>query len=270
MRNPQEGALDRPRDPLPTRVRDLAPLPPGFARIVDDGLEALELRLGASQRAAIDAHVRLLLAWTASINLTAIRDPGEVARLHVLDSLAAIPLLRDRGVARLLDIGSGGGFPGLPLATALPAERALLVDSVGKKVRFLETAIRATGLEGRVEAAQARSEALARDDAHRGSWPVVTARAVAGLADLIELALPLVAPNGILVAWKREPLGPELDAAGPALDALRAGPVDVLPAGVPGLETHRLVVVQRGGAIDARYPRDPGERRRRPLTAGLD
>jgi 16S rRNA (guanine527-N7)-methyltransferase len=129
-------ALDRPRDPLPTRVQDLAPLPPGYGRVLDAGLGALNLELGTGQRAAIDAHIRLLLAWTAAINLTAVRDPEEVARLHVLDSLAAVSLLRDRDAAQLLDLGSGGGFPGLPLAVALPAERALLVDSVGGAGRW--------------------------------------------------------------------------------------------------------------------------------------
>jgi 16S rRNA (guanine527-N7)-methyltransferase len=209
--------------------------------------------------------VRFLLAWTTAINLTGIRTPADVARLHVLDSLSAVPLLRRTGVRALLDLGSGGGFPGLPAAIALDADRALLVDSVGKKVRFLETVIEALGLGGRVHAAATRAEALARDPAHRETWPAVTARAVASLADLVEVALPLLAPDGVLVAWKRAPLDLELADAGPALTALRAGPVRVLPVGIPGLESHRLVVVARAGPIDARYPRDPAERRRRRL-----
>jgi len=229
-------------------------------------LQALGLDLSASLRAGIEAHVRLLLAWTAAINLTAIRDPEGAARLHVLDSLAAVPLLRARGATGLLDIGSGGGFPGLPLAVALPADRALLVDSVGKKVTFLEAAIRASGLEGRATAVQARIEDLAHDPVHRGAWPVVTARAVASLSELVELGLPLVALDGVLVAWKREPLGRELRAAGPSLAALRAGSVELLPVTLPGLESHRLVVVSRAGEMDPRYPRDPGERRRRPIS----
>jgi 16S rRNA (guanine527-N7)-methyltransferase len=183
----------------------------------------------------------------------------------VLDSLAAIPLLRRHGARALLDLGSGGGYPGLPLASALGLDRVLLVDSVGKKVRFLETVIGATGLGARVAAEVARAEALAADTHDRESWPVVTARAVGSLAVLVELALPLVAPGGVLVAWKRAPVEAELAAAGPALAALRAGPVSVVPAGLPGLEAHRLVVVPRGGPIDPRFPRDPAERRRRPL-----
>jgi 16S rRNA (guanine527-N7)-methyltransferase len=260
-----EGALDRPRGPLPTRLEDLAPLPAAYHDTLDAGLIALDVTLEPSARETIDAHVRFLLAWTEAINLTAIRVPAEVARLHVLDSLAAVPPLAALGIGRLLDIGSGGGFPGLPLAAALGADRALLVDSIGKKVRFLQAVIEATGEGRRVAAEQARSEALARDPRDREAWPAVTARAVASLADLVELGLPLVAPGGVLVAWKTEPLEGELDGAAGALAALRAGPVRVVPSGIPGLEGHCLVIVPRGGRIEARFPRDPAERRRRPL-----
>ncbi len=232
---------------------------------LEAGLAAIGASLDPGARAAIDGHVRLLLAWTEAINLTAIREPAEIARLHVLDSLTAVPVLRARGLSRLLDIGSGGGFPGLPLALALGSDRALLVDSVGKKVAFLRTAIEATGCGDRVVAEGARVEALAHHPRDRGAWPVVTARAVGALRELVEIGLPLVSPGGVLLAWKRAPLDAELAAAGPALAALRAGPVEVIEAGVPGLEAHRLVIIPRGGRIEPRFPRDPAERRRRPL-----
>ena len=260
-----EGALDRPRGPLPTRVQDLAPLPPAYDEVLARGLASLGVDLEPVARAVIDAHARFLLAWTTAINLTAIRDPADVARLHVLDSLSAVPHLAALGTVRLLDIGSGGGYPGLPLAVALGADRALLVDSVGKKVRFLRTVIDATGLGSRVAAESARAETLAHDPRDRAAWTVVTARAVTSLAELVELGLPLVAPGGVLVAWKREPVDEELVAARGALEALGAGPVGVAPSGVPGLEAHRLVIVPRGGPVDPRYPRDPAERRRHPL-----
>jgi 16S rRNA (guanine527-N7)-methyltransferase len=260
-----EGALDRPRGPLPTRVQDLAPLPTPYDSVLDAGLEALGLTLDPADREAIETHARFLLAWTGAINLTAIREPAAVALLHVLDSLSAVPHLRALGISRLLDLGSGGGFPGLPLAIALGSDRALLLDSVGKKVQFLRTVIVATGLGRRVAAENARAELIARDPRDREAWPAVTARAVSSLADLVEVALPLVAPGGVLVAWKREPLGEELAGAAGALEALRAGPVTVVESGVPGLEAHRLVIVPRGGRIDASFPRDPAERRRRPL-----
>lgn len=233
--------------------------------MLDDGLAALGVTLTASGRTVIDGHVRLLLAWTEAINLTAIRDPAEVARLHVLDSLSAVPILRALGARRLVDLGSGGGFPGLPLAAALEPERMLLVDSVGKKAHFLATVAAAVGLADTVAVEQARAEHLALDLRDREAWQVVTARAVAPLADLVEVALPLVAPDGVLVAWKGASAEEELEAAAPALTALRAGPARVVDARVPGLADHRLVVVPRAGAIDPRFPRDPAERRRRPL-----
>ena len=261
----QEGALDRPRGPLPTRVSDLPELPEAYRDVLAAGLEALDLRVDAEARAAIDGHVRLLLAWTTAINLTGIREPAAVALNHVVDSLAVVPLLRAHGITSLLDLGSGGGFPGLTIAAALPADRVLLVDSVAKKVGFLATVIEATGLGRTVAAEAVRAEALAHDDRDREAWPAVTSRAVAALAELVEVGLPLVAPGGILVAWKRLPLDEELAAAGPALEALRAGRLEVVDPAVPGLEAHRLIVVERAGPIDPRYPRDPGERRQRPL-----
>lgn len=262
---PTERAQDRPRDPLPTRVRDLPELPEAYASVLETGLASMDLRLGEDARSIIDGHVRLLLAWTGAINLTAIRDPAEVARLHVLDSLTAVAPLTALGVDRFLDLGAGGGFPGLPLAAALGADRVLLVDSVAKKVRFLRSVIEATGIEQRVAAEPDRAEALAHAPRDREAWPAVTARAVAPLAELVELALPLVSPGGVLVAWKRAPLEAELAEADGALSALRAGAVRVLASDVPGLEAHRLVVVPRSGPIDPRFPRDPAERRRRPL-----
>lgn len=257
--------MDRPRGPLPVDTSDLPPLPAAYADILEAGLVALGIRLTPTARLAVDRHVRLLLAWNDAINLTAVRDPADIARVHVLDSLSAVPLLQRAGVRRLLDLGSGGGFPGLPLSAALEAEQALLVDSVGKKVRFLQAAIDAAGLSRTTAAEQARSEALARDPRDRERWPAVTARAVAPLADLVETGLPLVAPGGILVAWKGDAADNEVDAAGAALRALRAGPVRVVDPGIPGLAEHRLVVVQRGGPIEARFPRDVATRRSRPL-----
>lgn len=273
----KEECLDRPRDLLPTRV-DLCPaLPSAYRAALDAALDALGVTVEPAARAAIDGHVRLLLAWTEAINLTAIRDPAAVAVRHVADSLTAVEILRARGIDRLLDLGSGGGFPGLPLAAALPAERTVLVDSVAKKVRFITTAIAATGLVGRVEARAARSEALAADPDQRGRWPAVTARAVAPLADLVELGLPLLAPGGILVAWKRGApgdaagLGGEIAAARRALAAIDpAARLDLGP-GIPpegtlaDLAGHRLVVVTRGRSpIAPAWPREPAARRHRP------
>jgi len=270
--------LDRPRDPLPTRVEACPPLAAAFGEALAEALTGLGVGLDRSARAAI--------AWNEAMNLTAIRDPEAIAIRHVADSLTALDVLASRHIDRFVDLGSGGGFPGLPIAAALPADRALVIDSVAKKVRFLATAIDATGLGGRVAAMAGRAETLAADRAHRERWPAVTARAVAGLGDLIELAFPLLRPGGILVAWKRgdvddaATLGGELDAARRALDAIDPqGLIDIVES-VPtrpadaarhahgrlaDLAGHRLVVVQRGRTpIGGAWPRDPALRQRHP------
>ena len=256
--------MEIPRKPLPTRVDQTPDLPPAYDAALRDGLGALDLDLGTLARSAIDGHARLLLAWTASINLTAIREPAAVAVEHVIDSLCAVSILRERDIDRFVDIGSGGGYPGLPLAAALPAARVLLAEPIGKKAGFLRTVIAATRLEAVAEAAAVRAEALAGDARHRGRWPAVTARAVAGLGDLVELGFPLLAPGGILVAWKRGDLTAELAAAERAMRALGGGHLDVHPVRVPGLEDHRLVVAASTGRVPAAYPRDPAARKRRP------
>lgn len=252
------------REPLPTRVQDLPALPAVYTHVVDRGLADLELAPGAVARDAIDGHVRLLLAWTQAINLTAIRDPAAVATGHVLDSLAAIPWLRGVDTARVLDLGSGGGYPGLPLAAALPSASVTLLEPIGKKATFLRVAVEATGLSDRVSVITGRAETLAADPGQRATWSVVTARAVATLAELVELAFPLLAPGGVLVAWKRGDLNAELAIARRAMDALGGGTLQVHDVDVEGLRDHRLVMATRTGRVSEAYPRDPATRRRRP------
>lgn len=182
----------------------------------------------------------------------------------MIDSLAAAALLRERRVERFVDLGSGGGFPGIPLAVALPAERALLVESVAKKARFLSVVADSVGLGAVVDVHAGRVETLAADPGHRAAWPAVVARAVASLAELVELAFPLLAPRGTLVAWKRGPLEGELRAAERAVEAIGGGSIEVVSVTAPGLAGHRLVLASPWGEIPDRFPRDPAVRRRRP------
>jgi 16S rRNA (guanine527-N7)-methyltransferase len=256
--------VDRERAPLPTHVKDTPALPFAYDDALRRGAEALRIDLDPPARAAIDAHVRLLLAWTQAINLTAIRDPADVALGHVVDSLTAVGWLRERGIGRLLDVGSGGGFPGVPIAAALPALTVVLLEPIAKKAHFLATSADATGLAPRLTVLRARAEEVARDRHQRGRWPAVTARAVTSLADLVELAFPLLLDRGSLVAWKRGDIDMELGAARRAIDALGGGTVDVRDVAVNGLVGHRLVVVTRTGRVPDAFPRDSAVRRRRP------
>jgi len=253
------------REPLPTRVDGLPALPASYGRTLTAGLAALEIHLEPGQRGAIDRHVQLLLAWNRAINLTAISDAEGIAREHVLDSLTALPLLRQRGVKRLLDLGSGSGFPGLALAVSLNLEHTLLVESIGKKARFLDAAAGVVGLGDRLSVVNSRVEALASHVEDREAWPLVTARAVASLRELVELAFPLLFVGGVLVAWKRAPIEPEVATAREAIKAVGGGAVRISPVAVDGLQDHVLVVVEKISRTPSRFPRDAAERRRHPL-----
>ena len=251
--------------PLPAGVDGLPPLPAAAGAVLDAGLNDLGLGdLGPAARTALADHLRLLLAWTTSVNLTSIRDPVAAVRSHTLDALAAVPLLRAANADAFVDLGSGGGLPGIPLAVALPARRALLVDSIVKKARFLVTAVAALGLADRVAVAAERVETLAADPRHRERWPAVTARAVASLPELVELAFPLLVPGGLLLAWKSGELADERARALPAVAALGGGAIEVVNAGLAHAPDHVLLAVRKAGPTGGRWPRSAAERRRRP------
>ena len=216
-------------------------LPPGFAD-------------------AAEAYVALLLDANARLNLTRVVEPEAVARLHLLDSLAALPLLDEAEATSALDRGSGGGVPGLILAMARPGTAWTLVDSVRKKVDALRAFADALGLTNVTVVAE-RAEILGRGTT-RESHDAVTARACAALPVLAEYALPLVRIGGSLLAWKGRIRSEELEA-GEAASALLGG-------GAPELRTsvvagHSFVLVSKVGPTPERYPRRPGLPARRPL-----
>ncbi len=264
---------------LPTDPWDLAPMGEAFASTVGEVLAALGLAgTAATAPGALrsyEAHARLLRAWGEAINLTAIREPVEVARRHVGDSLSAVPRLAAslRPGAGLLDLGSGSGYPGLPLAAALPLGRLALVESVGKKAHFLAvagaavTAALGAGAGPTIEAVAERAEDLAEDAGHREAWDVITARAVGSLAEVLELALPLTRVGGWAVAWKRETerggLHEELRGAGSIIRAAGGGRPEVLAVDITGLSGHRLVVVPKERPTPLAYPRPAALRRAR-------
>jgi 16S rRNA (guanine527-N7)-methyltransferase len=273
------------RSALPTDASMLAPMGAAFESALDDGLRELGLERDEAgstlARRTYEVHARLLRDWGAAINLTAIRDPAGVARRHVCDSLSAVPLLRDRlrPGATLLDLGSGGGYPGLPLSAVLPLKRVALVDATAKKARFLAVAAGAVESElavGRagsdtlvplIASVRERAEDLADEAGERAMWDVVTVRAVGSLAQVVELSLPLVSEGGLMVAWKREEerqgLAAELRDAGSVIRACGGGRLEVVASTAASLPGHRLVVVPKVRPTPARYPRPATIRRRR-------
>ena len=201
---------------------------------LEQGIDALGLQLPADATTRLLDYLALLERWNAAYNLTAIRDPGEMVTRHLLDALAILPYVQGETLA---DLGTGPGLPGIPLAIAAPGRHVLLVDSNGKKVRFLREAIRALKLEG-VRAVQSRVEEV------EGQFDCITARAFASLADMLGWGGHLLAPQGIWLAMKGK--APEEELPGvPAAFELRA----VHTLNVPGLEAaeRHLVVLSRAG-----------------------
>ncbi|MGH2455020.1 MAG: 16S rRNA (guanine(527)-N(7))-methyltransferase RsmG [Candidatus Limnocylindria bacterium] len=211
----------------------------------------------------LERYVALLLEANRRLNLTRVVEPSAVARLHLLDALAALPLIGEKGTG--LDLGSGGGVPGIPLALARPAMGWTLVDSVGRKADALRAFVQALGLAN-VEVLADRAEMLGQSPVHRERYDLVVARACAPLPVLAELALPLLRVGGRLVAWK----GPltkdseEVRRGRAAIGQLGGGLLRIHSSRL-SLGGHTLVEVPKELTTPARYPRRPGEPARRPL-----
>lgn len=204
-------------------------LPAAARDDLDAGLAALGL--DPALAGPLARYLALMLRWNAAYNLTAIRDPREMVTKHLLDSLAMAPAVA--GLATLADLGTGPGLPGIPLAIATPGLRVTLVESNGKKARFMREALRQLGL-GNAEVAESRIEALDRPR----QFAAITARALATLPQILALGGHLIADDGVLLAMKGARPDDEI-AALPAGWALR----DLRPLRVPGLDAERHLVV---------------------------
>ena len=198
---------------------------------LDDGLRGLAL--DPSLAAPLLEYLALLARWNRTYNLTAVRDPREMVVRPLLDSLAVVPHMR--GIATLADLGTGPGLPGIPLAIALPGLRVALVESNGKKARFLRQAVRTLGLEN-----ASVHECRAEDLDMPGAFDAITARALATLAEIIAFGGHLLRPGGRLLAMKGVRPDDEIAALPDGWRMLEA-----IPLAVPGLEAERhLVTVQ--------------------------
>ena len=193
------------------------------------GAERLGIELDQNQTGRLIEFVALLERWNRRFNLTAIREPEAMIAGHLLDSLSVLPHLRGPRVA---DVGSGAGLPGLPLAVAEPALEVLLIDSNGKKVRFMNEAVRHLGLEN-VAVRRGRVE----DYRPTAPFDTVVIRAVAALPKLVRLAGHLVAPSGAMLAQKGRYPGQELDALPKDWRA------EVIELDVPGIDKERHLVL---------------------------
>lgn len=203
------------------------------AGALERGLQ--ELELDPALRAPLIAYRDELERWNAAYNLTSVRDPVEMVTRHLLDSLALLPALRDVPVSRLIDVGSGAGLPGIPLALARPDWHVTVLDSNGKKARFLRHAVRTLGLPN-VEVVEARAEQHAPDV----PYDAVVSRAFAVMAEFIDQTRNLLAPDGHWLAMKGRLDDNELAAIPSSVSV-----PSVVRLQVPGLHEERHLVIVR-------------------------
>jgi len=223
------------------------------------------VRLGPAQLAALERYERELLEWNSRFNLTAIHEPEKIRTKHFLDSLSCLLVMRDTPVDRVIDVGTGAGFPGLPLKIACPNMRLTLVESVGKKADFCRHVVETLKLEN-VEVLTTRAELLGQARAHREQYDWALARAVAVMPVLAEYLLPLVRVGGAMLAMKGESAPAEVHRAEHAVRVLGGHIRRLVPVTLPGVADERyLVVVDKIAATPAGYPRRVGLPSKKPL-----
>ena len=204
-----------------------------------------------------------ILDWNEKINVTAIRDPEEFYEKNIRDSLAVTGLEEFMQAKRVLDLGTGGGFPGLPLAIACPDKEFFLLDSVAKKLKVVASAADEFGLEN-VDVLNMRAEDLARWPAYRESFDAVVSRAVANMSTLSEYCLPFVKKGGVFIAYKTEGAEEEIEAAKHAISVLGGEIEKTVPDGIKG-SGHVFVVVRKVKSTPPKYPRKAGLPSKSPL-----
>ena len=227
--------------------------------------DLLGLSLNPAQLEAFETYARELAAWNQRISLTTINEPSEVRSKHFLDSLSCWLALRGTPMERVIDLGSGAGFPGLPLKILRPEIQLTLVESVGKKAAFLRHIVQVLGLTG-VEVLNQRVEALGQDQEYRESYDWALARALAPLPTLAEYLLPFVRVGGYALAQKGPAAPQEVEEAMGATSKLGGGATRLLSVDLPEMDDVRyLAITPKISPTAQKYPRRVGIPAKRPL-----
>ena len=233
--------------------------------LAHDAQTLFNIHLSGRQVTALGIYEKELLEWNQKFNLTAIRDVESIRTKHFLDSFSCVLAWKASPPHLLIDIGTGAGFPGIPLKILYPSMKLTLVESVGKKAMFCQHIVRVLGLE-QVEVIQARAEELGQKSGHRERYDWAIARAVANLNVLSEYLLPLVRLGGTVLAQKGESGPAEAQSAEEAMKLLGGKLKQLIPVHLPSVAEDRyLVVVEKVAATPPNYPRKPGIPMKQPL-----
>ena len=234
-------------------------------KLIREAQELFHIHLTGRQVMALVTYERELLDWNQKFNLTAIKDSELIRTKHFLDSFSCVMAWGANPPHHLADIGTGAGFPGLPLKILYPSMRVTLIESVGKKAMFCEHIIRMLGLEN-VEVLKARAEEVGQMPAHRESYDYAVARAVASMNVLSEYLLPLVCIGGMMLAQKGESGPAEAQSAEQEMKLLGGKLQQIIQVNLPGVPDDRfLVIVNKSHATPPKYPRKSGVPMKQPL-----
>jgi len=234
-------------------------------KLVRDAQELFNVHVTGRQVMSLITYEKELLDWNQKFNLTAIRDAESIRTKHFLDSFSCVLAWKANPPARLIDVGTGAGFPGIPLKILYPNMELTLVESVGKKAMFCQHIVSVLGLED-VEVVHARAEDLGQDPNLREEYNWAVARAVAKLNVLSEYLIPLVKIGGKMLAQKGESGPAEAHSAEGAMKLLGGKMEQLIPVNLPGVvEDRYLVVVEKVAATPPKYPRKSGIPTKQPL-----
>ncbi|MEJ5241646.1 MAG: 16S rRNA (guanine(527)-N(7))-methyltransferase RsmG [Anaerolineales bacterium] len=234
-------------------------------RLIEETQRLFGIRLSSAQVKALSLYEQELLEWNQKFNLTAIREVEAVRVRHFLDSFSCVLAWKNAPPTRLVDVGTGAGFPGIPLKILYPHLQLTLIESVGKKAMFCQHIVRLLKLE-KVEVIQARAEEVAHRPEHREQYDWAVARAVAELRVLAEYLLPFLKLGGTMLAPKGESGPAEAQKAEHAFRILGGKLRQIIPVTLPGITDERfLVLVDKIAATPSQYPRKPGTPAKKPL-----
>ena len=234
--------------------------------ILEEGCQELGITLDEVQKQQFTDFYEYLVEKNKVMNLTGITEFQEVLVKHFLDSLACVKAVDMSKVNRIMDIGTGAGFPGVPLKIAFPHLEACLLDSLKKRVNFLEETFQLLKLEN-ITAIHGRAEEFAKNKAYRETYDLCVSRAVSNLATLSEYCLPYVKTGGFFISYKSGTVQEEVEQAQKAVKILGGRIQDVVYFQLPDSEIQRsLVVIEKVKATPGRYPRKAGTPLKEPLS----
>lgn len=231
----------------------------------EKGLKELKISLSEKQIGQFMKYYELLAEWNKVMNLTAITEYEEVIAKHFIDSLASVKVCDYENVKTVIDIGTGAGFPGIPLKITFPQIEVVLLDSLNKRIKFLDEVIGKLGLEG-IRTIHGRAEDFAKQKEYRECFDLCVSRAVANLSTLSEYCLPYVKVGGLFVPYKSGKIDDEMEQAKKAVSILGGTITDVVRFTLGDTDMERsLVVVKKEKNTPKRYPRKAGLPGKEPI-----